>query len=150
METDLALAVGHHLAVFTLVGAIAAEFVLLRPGLDGVAVGRLARLDAVYGIAAVLIVAIGVMRLYWGAAGPDYYFSNHAFWGKMAAFAAVGLLSISPTIAFSRWRKALRADPGFRPTQGEIGRQRRFLHAELGFLILIPIFAAMMARGYGA
>ncbi|WP_172121711.1 MULTISPECIES: DUF2214 family protein [unclassified Devosia] len=150
MDADLALAIGHHLAVFTLVGAIAAEFVLLRPGLNGVQLQRLARLDAVYGGAAMLVVLVGVMRLYWGAAGPDYYFSNHAFWGKMAAFVAVGLLSIAPTIAFGRWRKALRADPGFRPSEGEIRRQRRFLHAELGFLILVPIFAAMMARGYGS
>jgi len=150
MDLDLVLAIGHHLAVLTLVGAMAAEFVLLRPGLDGVAVRRLARLDAVFGMAALLVVVVGIMRLYWGAAGPDYYLSNHAFWGKMAAFAAVGLLSISPTVAFSRWRKALGRDPGFLPTEGEVRRQRRFLHAELGILILIPIFAAMMARGYGS
>jgi uncharacterized membrane protein len=26
---------------------------------------------------------------------------------------------------------------------------RRFLHAELGLFLLLPIFAAAMARGYG-
>ena len=82
MDLDLVLAIGHHLAVFTLVGAMAAEFVLLRPGLDGVAVGRLARLDAVYGMAALLVVVVGIMRLYWGAAGPDCYLGNQRLLGE--------------------------------------------------------------------
>ena len=150
MDTGLLLAIGHHLSVFTLVGVIAAEFALLRPGIAGAQLRRLARIDAVYGAAAVLVVLVGVLRVYWGGAGPEYYFSNHAFWGKMAAFIVVGLLSISPTMALLRWQRMLRTDPGFAPPDNEVRKQRRFLHAELGFLILVPVFAAMMARGYGA
>ena len=147
MDTGLLLAIGHHLAVFTLVGVIAAELALLRPGIAGAQLRRLARIDAVYGAAAVLVVLVGVLRVYWGGAGPEYYFGNHAFWGKMAAFVAVGLLSISPTMALLRWQRMLSTDPGFAPPDNEVRKQRRFLHAELGFLILVPVFAAMMARG---
>ena len=70
------------------------------------------------------------------------------FWGKMAAFVIVGLLSIQPTIALGRWAKALKADAGFVPPAGEIAKSRKFLNAEVLILVLIPIFAAAMARGY--
>lgn len=46
MTVDLLLAIGHHLSVFTLVGLLAAEFALLRPGLGGRRIGQLARIDA--------------------------------------------------------------------------------------------------------
>jgi putative membrane protein len=32
----------------------------------------------------------------------------------------------------------------------EIATSRRFIHLQAGMLVLIPIFAAAMARGYGA
>ena len=35
LDLDLTFAILHHLAVFTLVGIIAAEFALLRPGIAG-------------------------------------------------------------------------------------------------------------------
>jgi len=33
--TDLGLAIGHHLVVFSLAGIVAAEFALIRPGRGG-------------------------------------------------------------------------------------------------------------------
>lgn len=146
MDIDLVLASAHHLAVFTLVGLFAAEFAMLRPGLAGARIGQLARLDAAYGGVATLVIVVGVLRVIFGAMGWEYYVTNYAFWAKMAAFLVMGLLTVPPTLAIRRWAKAGQdhAVPA-----DEIAASRRFIHLQAGVLVLIPIFAAAMARGYG-
>ena len=59
------------------------------------------------------------------------------------------LLSIKPTITFLSWAKALKR--GQTPAVGA-GTQRtvrRLIHAELGGIVVILLFSAMMARGVG-
>lgn len=148
MDWSLILAGAHHLAVFALVGVFAAEFTLLRPGLDGTRLRQLGRLDAAYGVLAVLVIAVGVARVL--VLGADYYLGNHAFWGKMTVFLVVGLLSAQPTLAIRRWLKAGKDVPDYAPPPAEVRVSRRFVHAQaLGF-VLIPLLAAAMAQGYGA
>ena len=147
MDIDLLLAIGHHLAVFTLVGIIAAEFALLRPGLAGARIGQLARIDAAYGGVAALVIVVGVLRVIYGASGWEYYAGNHAFWAKMAAFLAVGLLSVPPTLAIRKWAAAARGAADYAVPAGELASNRRFIHLQVAVLLLIPIFAAIMARG---
>ena len=147
---DLLLASAHHLAVFTLVGLFAAEFTLIRPGLGGDRLRQLARIDAAYGLVAGIVIVVGLLRIFFGAADPGYYWGNHAFWGKMAAFLLMSLLTIPPTLAIRRWIKAAETAPDYAPPVEEIKANRRFVHLQAGVLLLIPIFAAAMARGYGS
>jgi putative membrane protein len=149
MLTDLILAIAHHLAIVALIVLIAIEFALLKPGISPRDLRRLAVVDAAYGVVAGLVVIIGICRVIWGAKDADYYISNPWFWAKMASFAAIGLLSIPPTLALLKWRKALKADAGFLPPDAALARLRRFVHAEVALLALVVIFAAAMAR-YGA
>ncbi len=149
MLTDLVLAIAHHIAIVTLVVLIAMEFALLRPGITAANLRRVTHIDAAYGACAGLVVVIGVCRVVWGWKGPAFYMSNPWFWAKMVSFALIGLLSIPPTLALLKWRKALKADAGFAPPEGEIARLRGFIHAEMGLLALVVAFAAAMAR-YGA
>src|SRR5882762_8623945 len=103
MLTDLILAILHHLAILTLIVLLAFEFALLKPGIAAKDLRRAANVDAGYGAAAGLVVVIGICRVIWGAKGADFYLSNPWFWAKMASFAAIGLLSIPPTIALLKW-----------------------------------------------
>ncbi len=150
MDTDFLLASAHHLAVFTLVGIFAAEFALLRPGLTGTRLTQLSRLDAAYGAVAGIVIVVGIIRVIFGASGWQYYVGNHAFWGKMAAFVIMGLLTIPPTMAIRRWVKAGAGTADYAPPAAEVATSRRFIHLQAGVLLLIPIFAAAMARGYGS
>lgn len=150
MDIDLLLAITHHLAVFTLVALYAAEFALLRPGLAGPRLHQLARIDAAYGGVAGLVIVVGIIRVIFGAAGWEYYVTNLAFWGKMAAFLVMGLLTIPPTMAIRKWLKTTATDNAYAPPATEIASSRRFVHLQAGVLVLIPIFAAAMARGYGS
>jgi putative membrane protein len=149
MDIDLLLGIGHHLAVFLLVAILAAEFALLRPGLSGTRIRQLARIDAAYGGVATLVILVGVLRVIFGASGWEYYVANYAFWAKMAAFLVMGLLTIQPTIAIRRWLKASQGDAAYAIPPAEIAASRRYIHLQAGVVVLIPIFAAAMARGYG-
>jgi putative membrane protein len=87
--------------------------------------------------------------VFFGAKPWDFYIYNWVFWAKIVAFVAVGVLSISPTLRIARWRNAAVRDLAYRPPADEIATVRRFMHYEAIVFLLIPIFAALMARGYG-
>jgi putative membrane protein len=149
MLTDLILAILHHLAIVCLIVLLAFEFALLRPGITSENLRRIAKVGAAYGVTATLVIVIGVCRVIWGIKGADFYLSNPWFWAKMASFAGVGLLSIPPTLALLKWRKASKQDAGFLPPQNDVGRLRVFVHDEVALLGLVVIFAAAMARNGG-
>jgi putative membrane protein len=141
---DLGLAIGHHLLIFALFGVLAAELVLVRRGVDIATIARVGRIDLWYGVLAGLIVAVGFARAVFAAKGWAYYSHNLFFHAKIGTFVLIGLLSIPPTVAYIRWRKA-----GAALTDAQVAGVRRFLWAELALFALLPVFAAAMARGYG-
>jgi len=124
---------------------LAVELALVRPGVGGGALKTLGMLDAAYGATATLILVVGFSRVFFGGKGAAFYLENPMFWAKIAAFAVVGLLSIAPTVLILRWRGRAKAEAGFTPPAGEVAAVRRVLVLE----VLIPVFAAVMARGYG-
>jgi putative membrane protein len=144
--TDVLLAIAHHFVVFSLVGILAAELALCRPGVSGAALARLAKVDGSYGIVASLIIVVGICRVIFGMKGAQYYLHNPWFWGKMSAIVIVALLSIFPTIAILRWRKAAGAEPGFIPPERAVMDVRQYFMAQLAFLAIVIVFAALMAR----
>lgn len=148
--TDIVLAIGHHVLVFALAGVLAFELGAVRPGMKDPEIARVAGVDFWYGILAGAIIIVGFARANFAGKGWEYYSHNGFFWSKIGTFALVGLLSIIPTLAFIRWRRLAKADANFAPTDDHVRRVKRFLWAEAGLFLLIPVFAALMARGYGA
>ena len=148
MYADLILAILHHAAIFALAGVIAAELALVRPGLTARGAALVGRIDAAYGGLAMAIIVIGVCRVIFGLKGWEFYVYYWAFWVKMVAFGIVGLLSIAPTMRILRWRREAVA-PGYTVPDAEIAGVRSWLKAEAAIFLLIPVFAAIMARGVG-
>jgi putative membrane protein len=85
----------------------------------------------------------------WGAKGWAFYAHNPVFHLKLGLFVLVGLLSILPTRAFLRWRRARRADAAYRVPETEWRRARRWVVVELHLIALIPLAAVIMSRGLG-
>ncbi|UZW63049.1 DUF2214 family protein [Lysobacter enzymogenes] len=148
MLTDLLLAAVHHLLLFALIAMLAAEAVLLRGPIDAAALRRLAGLDAGYGMSAVLLLVVGALRVVYGVKGHAFYLHNPWFHAKLGLFVLVALLSILPTVRFLRWRRALKADPGFLPDPRQVGALRLLIRLELLAVAAILVCAAAMAR-YG-
>lgn len=148
MNLDANLAIFHHLLAFGLLGLLMAEWAVLRLPISAESVRFLPKLDAAYGIVAVLLLVVGILRLNYGIKGFAFYSGNPVFWLKMAFFAATGLVSIIPTVAFIRWSRAMKSANTL-PSSEQWIRARRFVMIELHLLAPVMIFAAIMARGIG-
>jgi putative membrane protein len=146
MTTDLLLAYGHFLLVFVMVACIVGELLLVRPGMTNETLSRVGRLDAVYGIGAVLLLVLGFGRVYFGLKSPDYYWSSPAFHLKLTLFALIAVASLPPTIKFISWRRGIAGGTRTGVTEDEISGVRRWLHAEAVLLVLIPLAAGLLAR----
>lgn len=145
MTTEIVLRYLHFISIFAIVGTLTAEFVLIKPVLSRQEIGRIARYDGVYGLAALVLLGAGLTLWFGGYTKPEpYYSQNWIFLTKMGCVASVGLLSIYPTIFFLRNRKGEGNDTVQIP---------KFvfwsIRLELILLVIIPFLAGLMSRGIG-
>jgi putative membrane protein len=141
------LAFLHHLAAFTMVAALAVEFVLIRQEVTRSGAIRLLATDAVLGASAAILLVVGLVRVFYFEKGATYYFSSHAFLTKLSTFVVVAALSVVPTIEFLSWRKAVRARQAPSPAAQKLRLVRAFIHLELIGVVIILLCAAIMAKG---
>lgn len=146
----------HHLCAFTVVSAIAVEFILLgqvtsqaqgEHSLTVPVARRLIVTDTVLGIAAGLLLVVGLLRVFYFEKGADYYFHSHAFTAKLSVFIAVALLSIVPTLEFLSWRKAVKAGQTPQVSAQKLRFVKKIIHGEIIAVVIILLCAAVMARG---
>ena len=149
MLLDATLAFLHFTAILLVAGFLVAEAMLLRGDLGARDITALVRSDIGYSASAVLALATGLARALFGAKGWAFYADNPLFWAKLGLFLAIGLISIRPTLAFLRWRRAARGTAGFSVPAAQTGAARRHVLVELHLLALLPLAAVLMARGIG-
>jgi putative membrane protein len=135
----------HFISIFAIVGSIVSEHLLLKKEMTRHELGRLARIDAVYGIAALSLLAAG-LTLWLASLGKPavFYTKNWIFHTKLTCFILVGLLSIYPTVFFIKNRKGNPDE--LVKTPPLIFWMLRF---ELSLLFIIPLLAGLMAKGIG-
>lgn len=135
----------HFISVFTIVGTLAAEWVLLKKEMLPQEIARIGKIDALYGLSAITLLAAG-LSLWFGIGKPaDFYSKNWIFWIKIGLFSTIGILSIYPTVFFIKnGKKTLPHTPIPIPPF-----VRRLVLIELLLLLLIPICASLMAKGVG-
>ncbi|HEY5799335.1 MAG TPA: DUF2214 family protein [Burkholderiaceae bacterium] len=145
MTADIALRYLHFLCVFVIFATLTAEHMLLKPVVARAEIVRLARIDAAYGIAAMLLLAVGLTLWLGGYGKPAAFYSgNWIFHLKLTCFVAIGLLSIRPTLFILRNRAGSPHD------QVTVPRGiRNALRIELALLIVMPLLAGLMAHGVG-
>lgn len=134
----------HYLGFAALAAALVLELVLFRTEVTGAVARRIARVDAAYGASALIVLVSGLMRLMVFGKPVAYYMKNGLFHVKITLFVVAVLLSVYPTIKFIKNRKA--------PVDGKVvypGSVGVLLKIQLLILLVIPMLAVMMARGYG-
>ncbi|MFZ5973316.1 MAG: DUF2214 family protein [Bacteroidota bacterium] len=145
MTLELFLRYIHFVSIFVIVSTLVSEHLLLKKEMTRAELGRLARIDAVYGFAALSLLAAGLTLWLTGIGKPTVFYSkNWVFHTKLTLFIAVGLLSVYPTIFFLRNRKGNHNEMVNIPQV--IFWLIRF---ELLLLFIIPLLAGLMARGVG-
>ena len=149
MTATITLAFLHHTAAVAIFALLTVELILLRLDLTLPIARTIVRMDAAYGIAALVLLVVGLSRVFFTEKGAAYYFHSGTFIAKLTLFVIVGLLSIYPTMQFLRWRPALREQRAPQLDAATRSRLRMLVHVELTLLIVILLLAAMMARGIG-
>jgi putative membrane protein len=139
----------HHLAAFTLVGSLMAEFVLFKPPLTVSEARRLQIMDLHFGLSAGLILVVGLLRVFYFEKGAAYYFHDAFFLTKLSAFIVAGLISIYPTKVFLSWGAAIRQGVVPEIPASQIRRVRVCLMLEGLAIVVIVLCAPFMARGFG-
>jgi putative membrane protein len=139
----------HHVAAFTLVGALAVEFASIRGELTVARARTLQLADAAVGVSAAVVLLVGGLRVFYFEKGSEYYFHSAPFIAKVGIFVLVALLSIYPTVEFVSWTKAL--EQGRVPEVGprKLRTMRALIHWELAGVVALLLCAALMARGAG-
>src|SRR5262245_39516207 len=135
----------HMLTLAVGVAAIFARGRALTRPLDALGWRRLLAADNVWGVAALLWIASGLGRVFYGGKEPSFYWCNGFFWVKMGLFGLVFLLELAPMRTFIRVRSAQTrgsALPAF-----PIGTYQRINAIELWLIVTIVFVAAFMARG---
>jgi putative membrane protein len=149
MTFEAILAYLHLVAVLTLVVFISSEAALCRvEWMNAKVVERLGKVDMIYGIAAGAVLLTGIARTWWGVKGTGWYWTNPLLHIKFALFVVIGLMSIKPTMMFARWRKDLVAT-GALPADDQVRLARKWVMAQAHLIVLIPLAAVFLARGFG-
>jgi putative membrane protein len=139
----------HHLAAFSVVGALAAEVVLFKLPLTVVQARRVQRADQVFGAAATVLLVVGLLRVFYFEKGAGYYFANGFFLTKFTLFILAALISIYPTVLFISWNKTLKQGEAPAITAQAATRARMCMMLELTAILGILLCAPFMARGIG-
>ncbi len=145
MSLEIALRYLHFISIFAIVSSLVAEHLLLKHQMTRAELGRLARIDSVYGLAALVLLGAG-LTLWLGSIGkPDeFYTNNWIFITKISLFLCVGLLSIYPTIFFIKNRKG-QPDEAIKIPKAIFW----MLRIELLLIFIIPLLAGLMSKGIG-
>ncbi|MDP2818149.1 MAG: DUF2214 family protein [Polaromonas sp.] len=149
MTLEALLAYAHILAILTMVVFLASEAALCRSEwLNAAVVERLRKIDLIYGVAALAVFATGLLRVFLGTKGGEWYGTQPLLYLKLGLFIVIGLLSIQPTLMFARWQRALRTN-GALPDAAQVKKARRRVMLQAHILPFIPLAAVFLARGFG-
>lgn len=139
----------HFLSIFVLFALLVLEHRLFKLPLDLERARSLVRIDLAYGLSAGAVLVTGLARVFWYGKGVDYYLANSMFHAKMGLFVLIALLSGYPTFVFLNWRNDLKAGQVPQISPGKAKAVIMVIRLELLLALLLPLFAVLMARGYG-
>jgi putative membrane protein len=147
MAGVLTLAWLHYLGIMFLAAALVAEHLLFAPRPDVRVARKIVTVDLVYGVSLLVVFVTGIGRLFHGGKGALFYMQNGAYHTKFALFVLMALLWLYPAAKFFGWRRALKhgAAPALSDAEGR--RVLMAIRVQLLILVLLPLLAAMMARG---
>ena len=80
------VAFAHFFAFFALTAALILQLTLIAESISVDTAKRIQRADQAYGIAALLLLIFGLLRVFYFEKGADYYFSILSFCSKSACW----------------------------------------------------------------
>lgn len=143
---DYLIRYGHYLGFIVLFASLTAEHLLTSPSIDGRQARKIAVIDAIYGLSALMVIVSGV-SMFFGhgfGKGTAFYLKNGIFHAKVTIFVLIALLSLKPTLFFIRHRNS--------PDDATISVPRSIImlqRVQLLLVLALPLLGLLMARGIG-
>ena len=149
MTTEALLAYAHILAFLMAATFLASETALCRKEwMNAAAVERLARVDMLYGISALLVLATGLARIAWGVKGSAWYWGQPLLHAKITLLVMMLGLALLARRRYLRWRQTLDTQ-GSLPAESDLRGTRRLVMWAAHLMVLVPLLAVFLARGVG-
>ncbi|WP_017443974.1 DUF2214 family protein [Gayadomonas joobiniege] len=143
MTSELVVRYFHFLGIFFLVSAMVAQHLLIEAEMSKKQFIKLVRIDAMYGISALIVFLTGMTL--WHAVGKpaEFYTGNFLFHIKFTLFIVAAVLSLPATVFYLKNRN-------FSGSHIQIPKKYlMFLRVQKLIILIIPALAVCMARGVG-
>ena len=144
MTLELIIRYLHFLAILLVFGSLLVEFVLMKQTLPKKMLKLIGKIDALYGLAILLLFGAGLSLWFWVGKPAEFYSQNPIFILKFVLVCLVGILSIWPTIFFIKNQKGNDEDVVKIPSY-----IRKIILVDVVLLLVVPMLAVLMARGVG-
>lgn len=149
MNADVLVAWLHYVSFMVLFAALVAQHLLTKQPVTHAEATRVTLLDAICGISFILVVITGTLKLLRFGKGLDFYLQAWQFHAKITLVLLAFFVSLNPTIVFRKHRRRTKD----LPTDERLAYPPGLKHAirlEMLLLVLVPLFAAAMARAVGS
>ncbi len=131
----------HVLSIISLVSLLTSEFFIIKNPIDNKSLRILKTIDLYYGIAAGLVLATGLVRVFLEK-GLEYYIHSYVFWVKMMLFIIMGAVSLLPTVML------IKAKVGVDIDAAKYIRLKKAILLQIIIVPFVVLCAIYMARGY--
>tara|TARA_Y100001968_G_C18973032_1_gene533190 strand:- start:50 stop:535 length:486 start_codon:yes stop_codon:yes gene_type:complete len=139
----------HYLSFMVCFGALVFERISLKVSPSREEAVSMVIADILYGIAGVALLISGIYRVIKFGQGSEFYTHNPLFWTKIITFAAVGTLSLYPTMTYILWAIPLSKGKLPEVSLNLSSRLKTIINIELIGFASIPFLATLMSRGVG-
>ncbi|MDA3962419.1 MAG: DUF2214 family protein [Planctomycetota bacterium] len=144
MVLEALIRAAHFIGIMALYGALLSGHLMTARELPRAVVRKIAIIDLVFWFSVVLVLATGLVLWFGVGKEASYYLKNGLFHGKLTLFVVLLGLGVKSTLF---WRRNRIGDPA--DTVAVPGSIKAFQGVQLLLLVLIPILAALVARGVG-
>jgi putative membrane protein len=135
-------------ALLALACPIIALRLLSRP-FDIATAKRLQHIDRINGLAATLVLIIGMARQFYFGKGVDYHLHSVPFIAKLALYVIASGLSLTPMLEMRRWTAAIKVGMLPTVTKEKLCRLRHFIGWQAACVLGMMACATLAARGVG-
>lgn len=97
--------------------------------------------------AAAAMLVTGLALLAWSGQPAAFYVRNPVFYIKLAIFAAMLLVAVTPARIILQWRG--QAGSASSPAPASVAVLRRYLFVELALFVSLPLLASLLGHGVG-
>lgn len=106
----------------------------------------LAVTDIIYGVSALLLLIIGLLRTFHYEKGWAYYKAMGAFHGKLTLFIVLGALSVMVSKKIMNWKRDARQENAQVPELRDINKVNMFLRGEMLVVVVMIGLAVLTAK----